>query len=398
MTALMMIFLVIGCSNDIENPTSTGDSDGVHLAPAATGAQYTPDHFLVGFKAGADAQAISASSNTVILDNIAEIDVHILGVPQGSTVREMVRIFNRHPDVEFAEPDYLCHATFIPNDPYYSNQWGLGTIQAPDAWNITKGRKRIRIAILDTGIDNDHEDLASKVRRQRNFTDSPTADDLSGHGTHCAGIAAAITNNDTGVAGNGFRCSLMNGKVLNDSGSGAYSWVAQGIMWAARQKAKVISMSLSGPSPSTTLRRAVNRVWRRGVVLVAAAGNYSSSTPRYPAFYRNCIAVAATDQNDNKAWFSNYGANWVDVAAPGVSIYSTLPNHPNQIGLNYGSLNGTSMSTPFVAGLAGLVWATPHGTDNTSVRNRIESTCDLISGTGTDWAHGRINDFSAVSP
>lgn len=156
-------------------------------------------------------------------------------------------------------------------------------------------------------------------------------------------------------------------------------------------------MSLSGSSPSTTLEKAVNFAWKRGVVIAAAAGNAGTSAPNYPAYYENCIAVAATDQNDNKASFSTYG-KWVDVAAPGVDIFSTLPNHPNQLGLNYGYLNGTSMATPFVAGLAALVWTTSHGTDNAAVRNRIESTCDNIPGTGTYWVHGRINDFNAVSP
>jgi len=398
MTALMIIFLVIGCSNDIENPTSTGDSDGIHFAPAAQGGQYALDRFLVEFKAGVDARAISASYNAVILEKISEIDVHILKVPQGSTVREIVRRFNRHPGVKFAEPDYLRHATFIPNDPRGDRQWGLPKIQAPDAWDITKGKKRVTIAILDTGIDKDHEDLARKVWLKLNFTDSSTSDDKFGHGTHCAGIAAAITNNNIGVAGNGFNCSLMNVKVLGDYGFGYDSWIAKGIIWATRLRAKVISMSLGSTAPSTTMENAVNFAWARGVIVVAAAGNGGSSAPHYPAYYENCIAVAATDQNDVKASFSNYGG-WVDVAAPGVRIYSTLPNHPHKLGLlNYGYLDGTSMATPFVAGLAGLVWSTAYGTDNASVRNRIESTSDPIPGTGTYWEYGRINDFTAVSP
>jgi thermitase len=395
--ALMVMFLVIGCGNDMENPTSTGDANGPQLAPANLGVEYAADHFLVGFKAGADIQAINAASGVVTLDTIPEIDVHILRVPKGSTVEEMVRRFNRYPGVEFAEPDYIAYATFVPNDPSYSKQWGLPKIHAPLAWDITIGDPEVVIAILDTGIDDNHEDLASKIVLRKNFTTSPTDDDLFGHGTHCAGIAAAITNNKIGVAGNGFNCSLMSGKVLGDDGSGQYSWVAKGIIWAAFKKAKVISMSLSGTSPNTMLEKAVNFAWNRGVVIVAAAGNAGNSTPNYPAYYENCIAVAATDQNDDKASFSTYG-KWVDVAAPGVDIFSTLPNHPNQLGLNYGYLSGTSMATPFVAGLAGLVWTTGWGTDNVSVRRRIESTCEAIPGTGTFWAYGRVNDHFAVEP
>jgi thermitase len=395
--ALIVMFLVIGCGNDVENPTSIGNSGGPQLAPANLNGEYVADRFLVGFKAGADIQAINTASGTMTLDTIPEIDVHILKVPEGFTVEQMVRRFNRISGVEFAEPDYIAKATFIPDDPSYSRQWGLPKIQAPEAWDITRGDKKVRIAILDTGIDDNHEDLASKIVAKKNFTSSPTHDDKYGHGTHCAGIAAAMTNNDIGVAGNGFDCYLMNGKVLGDSGSGDYSWVSKGIVWAALWKAKVISMSLGGPSPSSTLEKAVNFAWNRGSVIVAAAGNTGTSAPEYPAYYENCIAVAATDQNDNKASFSTYG-KWVDVAAPGVSIFSTLPNHPNQLGLNYGYLNGTSMATPFVAGLAALVWTTSHGTDNASVRARIESTCDAIPMTGVYWAYGRINDFNAVSP
>jgi len=397
--ALMVMFLVIGCGNDMENPTSIDDSGGVQFAPALNN-EFATDRFLVGYEPGADIQAINAASNVVILDEIPEIDVYILKVPQNSTVETMVRRFNNIPGVEFAEPDYIARATYIPSDPDFSKQWGLTKIQAPDAWDITKGDKAIRIAILDTGIDHDHEDLAGKIPYKifhKNFTSSFTSDDLYGHGTHCAGIAAAVTDNGIGVAGNGFNCYLMNGKVLDDSGSGSYSWVARGIVWAALWRAKVISMSLSGSSPSTTLERAVNFAWnRRDVVIVAAAGNDGSSTPAYPAYYENCIAVGATDQSDRKASFSNWGPNWVDVAAPGVSIWSTLPNHGSSLGKDYGYLQGTSMATPFVAGLAGLVWTTSYGTDNASVRNRIESTCDPIGL--VYWAHGRINDYEAVKP
>ncbi|MFQ6040350.1 MAG: S8 family serine peptidase, partial [Candidatus Poribacteria bacterium] len=186
--ALMVMFLVIGCGNDMENPTSTGDFGGVQFAPALNN-EFVTDHFLVGYEPGADIQAINAASNVVILDEIPQIDVHILKVPQNSTVEAMVRRFNNIPGVEFAEPDYIAKATYTPNDPDFSMQWGLTKIQAPDAWDITKGDKKVRIAILDTGIDDDHEDLASKIPYRifkKNFTDSSTYDDRYGHGTHCA--------------------------------------------------------------------------------------------------------------------------------------------------------------------------------------------------------------------
>jgi len=149
-------------------------------------------------------------------------------------------------------------------------------------------------------IKSSHEDLTGKVVAAKNFTTSRTTDDKYGHGTHVAGIAAAVTNNSKGVAGAGVNCSLMNGKVLGDNGSGAYSWLINGIIWAADNGANVSNMSLSGSSESQALLDAVNYAWGKGVVLVAAAGNNGNSTPVYPAFYDNVIAVAATDQNDNR--------------------------------------------------------------------------------------------------
>ena len=178
----------------------------------------------------------------------------------------------------------------------------------------------------------------------------------------------------------------MNVKVLDDTGSGYYSWIANGITWAADNGAKVINMSLGGSSASSTLKRAVNYAWGKGVVLAAAAGNSGNRSPTYPAYYPNCIAVAATDSNDLKTSWSSFGS-WVDVAAPGVDILSTFPNHSYQIGkaLGYDKGSGTSMATPHVAGLAALVWATGYGTSNTSVRARIEGNADPILGTRSYW-------------
>jgi thermitase len=217
-------------------------------------------------------------------------------------------------------------------------------------------------------------------------------DDVYGHGTHVAGIAAAMTNNGIGVAGLGYSSTIMNVKVLNDDGMGAYSWLASGIIWAVDNGAKIINMSLGGSSSSSTLEDAVNYAWNNGVVVVASAGNSASTAPSYPAYYNNCIAVAATDANDALASFSNYG-KWVDVAAPGMTIDSTWNDG------GYGCMSGTSMASPHVAGLAALVFATlsdanGNGKLNGEVRRRIESTCDNTGVGGI--AGGRINAYLAV--
>ena len=351
-----------------------------------------------------------------VTDQVAAIGVLVLAVPQNAESR-IISALLRNPNVEFAEADYLAFATAAP-DTFFTNQWGLentgqtikgqvGTIDADinalTAWNTTTGIN-IKVAILDTGIDQDHEDLSAKivnkVNDQKNFTTSSTIDDLYGHGTHVGGIVAAVTNNGTGVAGGCPDCVLMNGKVLRDDGAGAYSWIANGIIWSADNGAKVINMSLGGSSPSRTLENAVNYAWNKGVVLTGAAGNSGNQSKTYPGAYKNVIAVAATNNRDQKASFSSYGAKWVDVAAPGQDIFSTFPNHPYKINksANYDFGSGTSMATPMTSATAALIWSTGYGTSASSVRSRLESTADKISGTGTYWSAGRVNAAAAVSP
>ncbi|MBI2869135.1 MAG: S8 family serine peptidase [Chloroflexi bacterium] len=289
------------------------------------------------------------------------------------------------------EPDYPVSVTVTPNDPYFAQAWGLARVQAPAAWDVTTGDSDVKIAILDTGIDTGHTDLSSKIIVSKNFTDSPTADDVYGHGTHVAGIAAAATGNGTGVASLGYDATLMNVKIINDKGAGYHSAIAQGIIWAADNGASVINLSMGGNAASTVLQEAVSYAWDKGVVIVAAAGNNGKTTPSYPAYYPEAIAVAATDGNDKLYSFSNRG-DWVDVAAPG-SAYSTVK------GNGYGTMNGTSMASPYVAGLAGLLFTLAadengDGKTNDEVRAAIEAGAEEV-GTN-DIGHGRINAYRSA--
>jgi thermitase len=323
---------------------------------------------------------------------IPAIEVQVINIPRGKAL-EKVKAYSTHPKVSYAESDFQCEIVGEPDDTYFGEQWGLNKVKASQAWDIVKGSSTVNIAILDTGIDSDHADLASKIVANANFSNSSTTDDIYGHGTHVAGIAAAGTNNGIGVAGIGYDSTLMNVKVLSDSGSGYYSWVASGIIWAADNGAEVINLSLGGTSISQTLEEAVNYAWGKGVVIVAAAGNSGTSSPFYPAYYTNCIAVAATDSNDSRPYWSNYG-DWVDVAAPGSSIYSTTVDG------GYGYKNGTSMASPHVAGLSALIIplavdSNGNGLLNDDVRNTIEVTADDIGVSGI--GSGRINAYRAVS-
>jgi thermitase len=347
------------------------------------------------------------------------VDALVLKVPEGSEGR-ILNALSKNPLVEYAEPDYVATAFSNPNDPYFNNQWGfentgqtingvIGKIDAdidgPTAWEATSSGAKV--AILDTGINKDHPDLAGKVILSQDFTGSISGtNDIYGHGTHVAGIVAANTNNSQGVAGGCPNCQLINGKVLNDSGYGAYSGIASGIIWATDNGAKVINMSLGASQKSSALEKAVNYAWSKGVVVVAAAGNSNNSSYTYPAAYTNVIAVAATDNQDKRAYFSSYGWKWVDVAAPGVYVFSTWKDSASSANPQpvcdtagcYKFASGTSMSTPMVSAIAGLVWGTPYGTTNTNVRKRIESTADKITGTKTYWAFGRVNASRAVTP
>jgi hypothetical protein len=201
-----------------------------------------------------------------------------------------------------------------------------------------------------------------------------------------------MTNNGIGVAGLGHTSTIMNVKVLDDNGMGAYSWIVSGVIWATDHGAEIINMSLGAPYDSSALEDAINYAWSKGVVVVAAAGNNGDTAPMYPAHYANCIAVAATDASDARTAWSNYG-DWVDVAAPGLSVYSTLKNS------SYGYKSGTSMAAPHVAGLAALLFTTVSDTNgdgklNDEVRSRIEATCDDIGISGIGY--GRINAAQAV--
>ncbi len=335
-----------------------------------------------------------------LVSQIQNLGVDVLRF-EGVPVQRIIERLKIDPRVLYVEPNFIATAFEMANDPALQQnlQWGLTKINAAgnntSAWNISRGITSVVVAILDTGIAQNHEDLKEKIISNRNCTDSTTSDDIYGHGTHVSGIISANTNNNLGVAGVGYGITLLNAKGLGDSGSGYYSWLANCLVWAADNGAKVINMSLGGSADSKLLSDAVEYAWNKGVVLVAAAGNSGNNSPSYPAYYPHVLSVAATDQNDVKASFSNFGT-WVDVTAPGVGIYSTLPNNTNafkQLGYGYGS--GTSMASPFVAGLAGLLFSMG-SLNNSDVVKLIENNADKIPGTGTNWIFGRINAYQSL--
>ncbi len=317
--------------------------------------------------------------------------------------------YRENPLVAYAVPDGIMRAVLTPNDPRFGEQWGMVKINAPAAFDITTSSLGTRVAILDCGVYDSassyispdgnvgHPDVRDKVVSRINFTTAPDADDFCNHGTHVAGIAAASTNNGIGVVGVGYDASIVNVKVLGDNGSGSFSWIINGILWAAgcdtdpcgSRRAEIINMSLGATAPCDSLvQSAIDKAWTQGLVIVAAAGNSRASGAIMPANCNNVIGVAASDANDNKASFSNFGSG-VDVAAPGVSILST-----DYVG-GYASFNGTSMASPHVAGQAALIWTTAHNSGNGSIVNRIFQTANASVLAGSTF--GRIDVYSSVA-
>jgi len=304
--------------------------------------------------------------------------------------RESVSAYNYSPVYHVARADNSDSSSYGPSpqatysldDSYLAERWGVSKIEAPQAWQITRGDQSIIVAVLDTGINKDNQYLADRVMAEVNFTDSPTSDDIYGHGTHMAGTIAAIAP----------ECRLMNVKVADDMGKCKPSVVARGIIWAVDHGAKVINLSLSMIA-SPNLEEAVNYAWSQGAILIAAAGNKGGSEPSYPAYYANCLAVAGTNENNSLALLSSYG-DWVDVAAPGFNIYSELPQN------QYGYKTGTSAAGAHVSGIAALVFSVAedsngNGAVNDEVRGAIESSCTPIAGDGV--GQGLVNAFQAVT-
>ncbi len=280
-----------------------------------------------------------------------------------------------------------------PNDLYYSFQWGLSKIRAPEAWALSRGT-RVLIAVLDTGTDYTHPDLAGKVRTDIDhdyINNDEDAMDDNGHGTHVAGIAAAATDNGRGVAGLGWEATILPLKVMDSRGQGSTAQLIPAIRYAADVGAGVVNMSLGGEgSCPEDLQVAVDYAYSRGVLLVAAAGNNGTNVSIFPANCTHVLGVAATTSSDTRACFSNYGAH-VSVAAPGTSIYSTLPG-------GYGYMQGTSMATPFVAGLAALVYARFPAYTPDQVASAILDNAQDLGTTGWDeyYGCGRIDAFRSL--
>lgn len=334
----------------------------------------SPDSFLQPLQA----RGITQQSQ------IVELGVLVLKVPAGQ-VLEIAAELQTQPGVIHAEPNYFVEATdTIPNDvDVFGFQFqDLQNIRAFQGWDLSRGGSSVRIAVVDTGVDQAHEDLLTKIVAGYDFVNNdsdPQDDSFTGHGTHVAGIAAAMTNNTIGIAGTSWGARIMPVKVLNAFGNGTIANVSAGITFAADNGAQVINLSLGTPINSPILQAAIDYAYNKNRTLVAASGNTNTAV-LYPAAYPNVIAVGAVDVTTARAAFSNFGPE-LSVVAPGVGIRSTMP------GAAYGQKSGTSMAAGYVSGLAAiLVGVSPK--PPVTIKSVIQNTALDLGAAGRDDLYG----------
>ncbi len=319
-----------------------------------------------------------------------------LQVPPGQEAEAIARLLARG-DVEFAGYNHRVQAVETPNDPAFSQQWALPKIEAPAAWDIYAGSNNVIIAVVDSGVDLDHPDLQANLMPGWDFVNNDSlADDDHGHGSHVAGIAAAVGNNGVGIAGVSWGAKIMPLKMLDAGGGGSTYDLAQAVYYAVDHGAKVINMSLGAPGSEwpcnwPEVEAAFNYAISRGVLLVVASGNDGQEGVNCPGAYEQAIAVGSTTATDTRSYFSNFGPQ-LDIVAPGSSIYSTY------FFGGYTTMSGTSMATPHVAGLAALLWSFAPALNAAEVSSYIQSTADDLGPAGWDqyFGYGRINAKKAL--
>lgn len=373
--------------------------------PIADGTSPSAVRIVVGVKPGSEKAAraaVEAAGGRLVRRGYKGLQL-VAEVPS-TGVKRFEQALESAAGVTYADPDRRVHAAFVPNDADYPSQWHLPKIGAPLAWDSTRGDPGTVIAIIDTGVDLDNPDLAANVDTVNDYDfvnrDAVAQDDTYGspyafgHGTHVAGLAAAVTNNGYEVAGVAGRSTILPLKALDALGDGAESDVADAIRYAADKGADIINLSLGGVvtgAPDPTMGAAVQYAIDRDVLVVAAAGNEATTQPYYPAAYPGVLGVGATNSTNARASFSNRGF-YVDLAAPGEAMWST------QLGGGIRQENGTSMASPIVAGTAALVRSLHPGWSASEVASAlVESATDLGTlGRDDSYGYGLVNAADAL--
>jgi hypothetical protein len=359
------------------------------IVATPTSVRYDPRRIIVRFKKRTASKTILrvfARAGVTPERMLSRVRLYVVKAPSGKRDDALASL-RRSTSVGQVEREIVLDGLeTIPNDPDWPDQWGLRTAGFPKAWDVSRGSRRIVVAVLDTGVDSGHPELKAALVPGRDIVhrDDDPSDD-NGHGTAVAGVVAARTNNGAGLAGACWSCAVMPVKVLGADGIGTTADVAAGILWAADHGAKVINLSLGAPGTTEALTAAIEYAVAKDAVIVAAAGNSSSTTPFYPAAEGGVIGVAATNPDDRLYSWSNHGS-WIQVAAPGCSSAPWLKG-------GYVGFCGTSAAAPLVAGLAALVRsAWPQAT----AEQTAEVVDKAVDSIPAEVRNGRINAALAL--
>lgn len=407
-------------------PSVSNRSLGQHQIQQANLKGAASPRAVIEFRPGAAGRGLSelmAKHGVKSVSSIPQLGMSVVSLPRGKDRAGLLKTLAAHPDVATVEADARVRASYVPNDPQHRSQYGNNALRLPQAWDVARG-KGVTVAVIDTGVDLGHPDLRENLVGGISFVNQVEVEDWDnpgqtlvepfpnkgpmddhGHGTHVAGTIGAAMNG-LGVVGAAPNAKIMPIKVLSYTRSGFGSDVASGIVWAVEHGANVINLSLGVYGGSKPVERAVRYALAKGVVVVAAMGNDREDSyleygihPSYPAALPGVIAVGATDDRDQVASFSNAG-KWISVSAPGVDILSTTPTYEvsDPLPYEYGSMSGTSMATPYVAGVAALLLSLYPNMTPAQVKARLESTADDVGIPGFDvyTGHGRINAARAL--
>jgi subtilisin family serine protease len=354
-----------------------------------------PERVIVVFKSTPDAHLVGQHGQV-------HTTFHLIPAVVATLPEPAIEALLKNPNVAYIQLDHYRQRInpgiqVKPPPPEETLPWGVDRIDADLAWSTTKGTG-VKVAIVDTGIDMDHPDLAANIKGGFNalaprgkYKDPNNFDDDNGHGSHCAGIVAAI-DNEIGVIGVAPEAWLYGVKVLDGAGFGYDSDIIEGIEWCVDNSMQVCSMSFGGYEDDQAFRAAIDAAWNAGIVMVAAAGNDGYEEPDLlPAGYPTAIAISAMDSDDSIVWWSNYGDE-IELAAPGVSIYSCYKRG------GYTTMSGTSMACPHVSGVAALVLAVHPSYTNDQVRQTLWNTAEDLGASGWDpyYGYGLVDAEAAV--